>query len=236
MAISIGHRCGETTETLTNVRAGCTVRLRLRLTDGGVALDWTDPLVSFGDVCVWSQARQGIIARPGFSFDEDDPTLLDVVHTTSTSDLPGPHKLLVTVRYNGWTAVHTVLAYNLVNNLYGGGASLSAVEGYAEEEGPVDITLALHEIDTTYLQCLIDALVRLRKDENERICTLETLSEGLRADVDANAKDIAANTDSINALAQKEAADVEDLQGQIDAICDIPVETVEGIWEETVKS
>ena len=70
------------TITLPNIRVGSDLQVRVRLKDGGVAIDWST--LQNIKACIYSDAQRALAGRCAFSIDEEDSTLL-VCRPTSPS-------------------------------------------------------------------------------------------------------------------------------------------------------
>ena len=173
---------------LPNVRLNSDWRAAVRLTDGGVAVDWTT-LSALNVIMVAEEQSYAFAGGCRTTIDEDDATKLHIVWPAQAQVCEGIHRLVVQIRLDG--AVHTY-DKRVVNVVpFTSTAASVKVES--------DVNIEVSEVDTSVLTEIL------------RACQEATIeANAAAAEAKAAIADVEEATNKANAAAEKAdaAADV----------------------------
>ena len=100
------------TITLPNIRVSSDLTVKLKLKDGGVALDWST--LQNIKVSIYSDAQRALAGRCGASIDAEDPTLLVCTYAANKPQYVGVNRVVVSAKYMGETKTYDKPAFNFV--------------------------------------------------------------------------------------------------------------------------
>ena len=100
------------TITLPNIRVSSDLEIKLKLKDGGVAIDWST--MSNIKVTIYSDKQRSIAGRCDISIDEDDATVLVCRYASTKMQYLGVNRVIVQCTYMGETKTYDKPAFNFV--------------------------------------------------------------------------------------------------------------------------
>ena len=100
------------TSTLQNFRVGSDLTVKVRLKDGGVAIDWST--LSGIRAVLYSDAQSSIAGRCDVTVDGEDPTLLVCRYAATKMQYLGVNRIVVSTKYMGETKTYDKPAFTFV--------------------------------------------------------------------------------------------------------------------------
>ena len=138
------------TITLPNIRVSSDLTVKLKLKDGGVALDWST--LQNIKVSIYSDAQRALAGRCGASIDAEDPTLLVCTYAANKPQYVGVNRVVVSAKYMGETKTYDKPAFNFVR-----WTDDQAGEQITIEDPDIDVEISVEDVSSSILQEAVDA-------------------------------------------------------------------------------
>ena len=100
------------TITLPNIRVSSDLTVRVRLKDGGLAIDWST--LNNVKASIYSDAQRALAGRCAVSIDAEDPTLLVCQYAANKPQYVGVNRIVVSAKYHGETKTYDKPAFSFV--------------------------------------------------------------------------------------------------------------------------
>jgi len=138
------------TSTLQNFRVGSDITVKIRLKDGGVAIDWST--LSGIRAVLYSDAQSSIAGRCDVTVDGEDPTLLVCRYAATKMQYLGVNRIVVSAKYMGMTKTYDKPAFTFVR-----WTEDQAGEEIAIEDPEVTVEISVEDISSSILQEAVNA-------------------------------------------------------------------------------
>ena len=138
------------TITLPNIRVSSDLTVKLKLKDGGVALDWST--LQNIKVSIYSDAQRALAGRCGASIDAEDPTLLVCTYAANKPQYVGVNRVVVSAKYMGETKTYDKPAFNFVR-----WTDDQAGEQITIDDPDIDVEISVEDVSSSILQEAVDA-------------------------------------------------------------------------------
>ena len=138
------------TITLPNIRVSSDLTVKLKLKDGGVAIDWST--LQNIKVSIYSDAQRALAGRCGVSIDAEDPTLLVCTYAANKPQYVGVNRVVVSAKYMGETKTYDKPALNFVR-----WTDDQAGEQITIDDPDIDVEISVEDISSSILQEAVDA-------------------------------------------------------------------------------
>ena len=154
------------TITLPNIRVGSDLQVRVRLKDGGVAIDWST--LSNIKACIYSDAQRALAGRCAFSIDEEDNTLLVCTYAANKPQYLGVNRIVISAKYMGETKTYDKPAFSFVR-----WTADQEGEEITIDDPNVDVEISVEDISSSILQEAVDAAFTAADRANEAAAAAE---------------------------------------------------------------
>ena len=138
------------TITLPNIRVSSDLTVKVRLKDGGVAIDWST--LSRLKAFIYSDDQQAIAGRCAVSIDGDDHTLLVCQYSANKSQYLGVNRIIVSASYMSETKTYDKPALNFVR-----WTDDQEGEQITISDPDVEVEIEVEDISSSILQEAVDA-------------------------------------------------------------------------------
>ena len=138
------------TITLPNIRVSSDLTVKLKLKDGGVAIDWST--LQNIKVSIYSDAQRALAGRCGASIDAEDPTLLVCTYAANKPQYVGVNRVVVSAKYMGETKTYDKPAFNFVR-----WTDDQAGEQITIDDPDIDVEISVEDVSSSILQEAVDA-------------------------------------------------------------------------------
>ena len=138
------------TITLPNIRVSSDLTVKVRLKDGGVAVDWST--LSRLKAFIYSDDQQAIAGRCAVSIDGDDHTLLVCQYSANKSQYLGVNRIIVSASYMSETKTYDKPALNFVR-----WTDDQEGEQITISDPDVEVEIEVEDISSSILQEAVDA-------------------------------------------------------------------------------
>ena len=138
------------TITLPNIRVSSDLTVKLKLKDGGVALDWST--LSNIKVSIYSDAQRALAGRCSASIDEDDATLLVCTYAANKPQYVGVNRVVVSAKYMNETKTYDKPAFNFVR-----WTDDQAGQTITIDDPDIDVEISVEDVSSSILQEAVDA-------------------------------------------------------------------------------
>ena len=135
---------------LPNIRVSSDLTVKLKLKDGGVALDWST--LQNIKVSIYSDAQRALAGRCGASIDAEDPTLLVCTYAANKPQYVGVNRVVVSAKYMGETKTYDKPAFNFVR-----WTDDQAGEQITIDDPDIDVEISVEDVSSSILQEAVDA-------------------------------------------------------------------------------
>ena len=148
------------TITLENVRATSDITTRVRLKDGGLAIDWS----GMSEIKAWifSDAQKALAGRCVVSVDQEDDTLLLCEYAATKPQYLGVNRIVVQCRYNGRLKTYDKPAFNLVART----AELAG-DQIVLNDPVVDVSIEVQDVSSSILDTILAACIKATEEARE---------------------------------------------------------------------
>lgn len=185
--------------TLPNFRTTADVTARVRLKDGGLAIDWSEA----AGIKAWlySDAQKAISGRFDVSVIQKDHTLLKCDYSATKPQYLGVNRIIVQATFRGRTKTYDKAAFNFVPRT-------SDVPGDITIEDPVvDLEIEVSDVSSSILDEVIYAAIAATEKANEAAeqIPLQVLTEAREATAEA-----------LDAAEEARAAGIDDVEADAD--------------------
>ena len=154
------------TITLPNIRVGSDLQIRVRLKDGGVAIDWST--LQNIKACIYSDAQRALAGRCAFSIDEEDNTLLVCTYAANKPQYLGVNRIVISAKYMGETKTYDKPAFSFVR-----WTADQEGEEITIDDPDVDVEIDVEDISSSILQEAVDAAFTAADRANEAAAAAE---------------------------------------------------------------
>ena len=148
------------TSTLQNFRVGSDLTVKVRLKDGGVAIDWST--LSGIRAVLYSDAQSSIAGRCDVTVDGEDPTLLVCRYAATKMQYLGVNRIVVSAKYMGVTKTYDKPAFTFVR-----WSEDQAGEEISIEDPEVTVEIDVEDVSSSILQEAVDAAFTAADRANE---------------------------------------------------------------------
>ena len=138
------------TSTLQNFRVGSDLTVKVRLKDGGVAIDWST--LSGIRAVLYSDAQSSIAGRCDVTVDGEDPTLLVCRYAATKMQYLGVNRIVVSAKYMGETKTYDKPAFTFVR-----WTADQEGEQITIEDPEVTVEITVEDISSSILQEAVNA-------------------------------------------------------------------------------
>jgi hypothetical protein len=148
------------TITLPNIRVSSDLTAKLKLKDGGVALDWST--LSNIRVSIYSDAQRALAGRCSASIDAEDPTLLVCTYAANKPQYVGVNRVVVSAKYMGETKTYDKPAFNFVR-----WTDDQAGQTITIDDPDIDVEISVEDVSSSILQEAVDAAFEAAERAND---------------------------------------------------------------------
>ena len=148
------------TITLQNFRVGSDLTVKVRLKDGGVAIDWST--LSGIRAVLYSDAQSSIAGRCDVTVDGEDPTLLVCRYAATKMQYLGVNRIVVSAKYMGMTKTYDKPAFTFVR-----WTEDQAGEEITIEDPEVTVEIDVEDVSSSIFQEAVDAAFSAANRANE---------------------------------------------------------------------
>ena len=148
------------TITLPNIRVSSDLTVKVRLKDGGVAIDWST--LSGIRALIYADAQRAMAGRCAVSIDAEDATLLVCQYAANKPQYLGVNRIVVSATYQGETKTYDKPALKFVR-----WTDDQAGQEITISDPDVDVEIEVEDISSSILQEAVDAAfsAAVRADE-----------------------------------------------------------------------
>ncbi len=145
------------TITLENVRATSDITTRVRLKDGGLAIDWS----GMSEIKAWifSDAQKALAGRCAVTVDQEDGTLLLCEYAATKPQYLGVNRIVVQCRYNGRLKTYDKPAFNLVART----AELAG-DQIVLDDPVVDVSIEVQDVSSSILDTILASCIKATEE------------------------------------------------------------------------
>lgn len=183
------------TITLPNIRVSSDLTMRLKLKDGGVAIDCSE--LSNIKARLYSDAQSSISGRCDVSIDEEDSTVLVCTYAANKPQYLGANRIIVQCAYMGETKTYDKPVLNFVR-----WTDDQEGEEITIDDPDIDVEIEVQDVTSSILQEAIDAALSAaeKAEEAAALVPLQVLQDCVEATEDANEAAEAANAAGITSV------------------------------------
>ena len=148
------------TITLPNRRVGSDLTVRLKLKDGGLAIDWST--LSRIKAFLYSDAQRAMAGRCDVSVDGDDPTILVCRYASTKMQYLGVNRIIVQCSYLGETKTYDKPALNFVR-----WTEDQEGEELTIDDPDIDVEIDVEDVTSSILQNILNACIKATEEAQE---------------------------------------------------------------------
>ena len=148
------------TITLPNIRVSSDLTAKLKLKDGGVAIDWST--LTNIRVSIYSDAQKALAGRCSASIDEDDSTILVCQYAANKPQYVGVNRVVVSAKYMNETKTYDKPAFNFVR-----WTDDQEGQTITIDDPDIDVEISVEDISSSILQEAVDAANTAAERANE---------------------------------------------------------------------
>lgn len=138
------------TITLPNIRVSSDLTIRLKLKDGGVAIDWST--LQNIRVSLYADDQRSMASRCNVSIDEEDSTILVCQYAANKMQYLGVNRVIVQCKYLGEVKTYDKPAFSFVR-----WTADQEGEEITIDDPDVDVEITVEDISSSILQEAVDA-------------------------------------------------------------------------------
>ena len=138
------------TITLPNIRVSSDLTIRLKLKDGGVAIDWST--LQNIRVSLYADDQRSMASRCNVSIDEEDSTILVCQYAANKMQYLGVNRVIVQCKYLGEVKTYDKPAFTFVR-----WTSDQEGEQITIDDPDVDVEISVEDVSSSILQEAVDA-------------------------------------------------------------------------------
>ena len=154
------------TITLPNIRVSSDLTVKVRLKDGGVAIDWST--LSGIRALIYSDAQRAMAGRCAVSVDEEDATLLVCQYAANKPQYIGVNRIVISATYLGEMKTYDKPALNFVRWTDG-----QAGEQITIDDPDVEVEIEVEDVSSSILQEAVDAAFSAAERADEAAAAAE---------------------------------------------------------------
>ena len=154
------------TITLPNIRVSSDLEIRLKLKDGGVAIDWTT--LSNIKATIYSDRQRSLAGRCDIAIDEDDATILVCRYSANKPQYPGVNRVIVSCTYDGETKTYDKPSLNFVR-----WTDDQAGQQITIDDPDIDVEITVEDISSSILQEAVEAANSAAERANDAAAAAE---------------------------------------------------------------
>jgi len=154
------------TITLPNIRVSSDLTVKVRLTDDGVAIDWTT--LSRVRATIYSDAQRALAGRCDVSVDAENPTLLVCQYAATKPQYVGVNRIVVSATYMGEMKTYDKPAFTFVR-----WTADQEGEEITIDDPDVDVEITVEDISSSILQEAVDAAFTAADRANDAAAAAE---------------------------------------------------------------
>ena len=148
------------TITLPNIRVSSDLEIRLKLKDGGVAIDWST--LTNIKASIYSDRQRSLAGRCDIEIDEDDNTILVCRYSANKPQYPGVNRIIVSCTYDGETKTYDKPAFNFVR-----WTDDQEGQTITIDDPDIDVEISVEDVSSSILQEAVDAANTAAERANE---------------------------------------------------------------------
>ena len=148
------------TITLPNIRVSSDLTIRLKLKDGGVAIDWST--LQNIRVSLYADDQRSMASRCNVSIDEEDSTILVCQYAANKMQYLGVNRVIVQCKYMGEVKTYDKPAFNFVR-----WTSDQEGEQITIDDPDVDVEISVEDVSSSIFQEAVDAAFSAADRANE---------------------------------------------------------------------
>ena len=138
------------TITLPNIRVSSDLTVKVRLKDGGVAIDWST--LSGIRALIYSDAQRAMAGRCAVSVDAEDATLLVCQYAANKPQYIGVNRIVISATYLGEMKTYDKPALNFVR-----WTDDQAGQEITISDPDVEVEIEVEDVSSSILQEAVDA-------------------------------------------------------------------------------
>ena len=154
------------TITLPNIRVSSDLEIRLKLKDGGVAIDWTT--LSNIKASIYSDRQRSLAGRCDIAIDEEDSTILVCRYSANKPQYPGVNRVIVCCTYDGETKTYDKPAFTFVR-----WTDDQAGQSITIDDPDIDVEITVEDISSSILQEAVEAANSAAERANDAAAAAE---------------------------------------------------------------
>ncbi len=138
------------TITLPNIRVSSDLEIRLKLKDGGVAIDWST--LTNIKASIYSDRQRSLAGRCDIEIDEEDSTILVCRYSANKPQYPGVNRVIVCCTYDGETKTYDKPAFTFVR-----WTDDQAGQAITIDDPDIDVEISVQDVSSSILQEAVEA-------------------------------------------------------------------------------
>ena len=154
------------TITLPNIRVSSDLEIRLKLKDGGVAIDWST--LTNIKASIYSDRQRSLAGRCDIAIDEEDSTILVCRYSANKPQYPGVNRVIVSCTYDGETKTYDKPAFTFVR-----WTDDQAGQSITIDDPDIDVEITVEDISSSILQEAVEAANSAAERANDAAASAE---------------------------------------------------------------
>jgi len=154
------------TITLPNIRVSSDLEIRLKLKDGGVAIDWST--LTNIKASIYSDRQRSLAGRCDIEIDEEDSTILVCRYSANKPQYPGVNRVIVCCTYDGETKTYDKPAFTFVR-----WTDDQAGQSITIDDPDIDVEITVEDISSSILQEAVEAANSAAERANDAAAAAE---------------------------------------------------------------
>ena len=154
------------TITLPNIRVSSDLEIRLKLKDGGVAIDWST--LTNIKASIYSDRQRSLAGRCDIAIDEEDSTILVCRYSANKPQYPGVNRVIVSCTYDGETKTYDKPAFTFVR-----WTDDQAGQSITIDDPDIDVEITVEDISSSILQEAVEAANSAAERANDAAAAAE---------------------------------------------------------------
>lgn len=137
--------------TLKNVRATSDITVKVRLKDGGLAIDWSG--LSDVRAYIFSDAQKSMAGRCAVAVDQSDSTILVCDYSATKPQYLGVNRIVILAKYHGRMKTYDKAAFNIVPSTFESSGDVVL------DDPVVDLELAVEDVSSSILDTILASCI-----------------------------------------------------------------------------
>ena len=154
------------TITLPNIRVSSDLEIRLKLKDGGVAIDWST--LTNIKASIYSDRQRSLAGRCDIEIDEDDNTILVCRYSANKPQYPGVNRVIVCCTYDGETKTYDKPAFTFVR-----WTDDQVGQSITIDDPDIDVEITVEDVSSSILQEAVEAAFSAAERADEAAAAAE---------------------------------------------------------------